>query len=87
MIHCLSIDIAIDAIRHGFEPLVCRVEMRDFEQIDFHVLGSDHKPVARVLGISVQDVTNPEKLRVEIQEARDWVERKGFHLDAWTAPS
>ena len=84
MNHSLNIDIAIDAIRHGFEPLVCTIEIHDFEnQIDFRVLGPDCKPVARVLGVSVCDVTDPEKLRAEIQQVRAWVERKGFHLETW----
>jgi hypothetical protein len=88
MTHPLNIDLAIDAIRHGFEPLVCTVEIHDFEnQIDFRVLGPDCKPVARVLGVSVRDMTNPEKLRAEIQQARTWVERKGFHLETWEPPS
>ena len=61
MVQQINIDVAIDAIRHGFEPLACAVEVHDFEnQIDLRALGPDHKPVARVLGVAVHDVTNRE---------------------------
>jgi hypothetical protein len=80
-------DAAIEAIRHGFEPLACAVEIRPFDnQIDFRIIGPDHKPVARILGVRGQDVTDPEKLRAEIEQARAWVERKGFNLKAWKPP-
>ena len=84
MVHPLNIDLAIGAIRHGFDPWVCTVEVYGLERtLRFQVLDINGRPIVGVLRLSATDVIDPKKLRDVILWARTRIERKGFTLNAW----
>ena len=57
MVYQLNMDVAINAIRRGFDPLRCIVEIKPYgSSIDFLVVGPDEKPVATVLGLTIAEV-------------------------------
>lgn len=83
----VSLDAAIDVIRHAFDPLACVVEVYDYDKrVRFRVFSPDHKPVDVVLNVSARDIMNSAKLHSEIRESRARVEAKGFKLWPWPPP-
>ena len=83
----LDISVAINAIRAAFRPLICVVQVYDYEKrIRFRVLGPNKKPVLTVVGISMRDAVDPVRLLDEIQNARTRVAAKGFELTSWVPP-
>ena len=83
-----DLNVAINAIRKAFQPLVCVVEVYGNEsRLRFRVLGPNNKPVVEIVGISMRTAIHPSRLRDELQNARTRVAAKGFELADWTPPS
>ena len=80
----LNIDTAIAAIRHGFIPWACTVEVSGFEKrLQCQIIDIGGKPIIDAFWLASTDVVDPIKLRGAIEQTRTQLEKAGFALAPW----
>ncbi len=80
----LNLDIAIAAIRHGFVPWTCIVEVSGLEKgLQCQILDIAGKPIADAFWLNSTDVVHPRKLRSAIEQTRAKLQKEGFALEPW----
>jgi len=81
----LNLDTAISAIRRGFAPWACIVEVSGFKiELQCKIVDVSGTPIIDAFRLSAAEVVDPRKLREAIEQTRAKLQNDGFALAPWT---
>ena len=79
-----DMDIAIRAMRNGFAPWGCIVEVYGFEKrLRCRIVDFNGQPILDDFYLSAPDTAEPHGLREAIKLTRARIEQKGFAVQPW----
>ena len=80
----LNLDTAIAAIRYGFFPWACLVEVSGFQrELQCQIVDIGGRAIVEAFWLSTTEVVDPRKLRSVIEQTRENLQKKGFELEPW----
>jgi len=80
----LNLDKAIAAIRYGFVPWSCVVEVSGFQNgLQCQIVDIAGKAILDAFWLSSTEVVDPRALRGAIHQMRANLQKEGFALEPW----